>query len=299
MVIFISYFSDNSTKSLVMSLIEAYSMIFKSLSSIYDEREAANLARILLEDAFGWKVGAQDLQLNEGEEKRLTQFLDRLMTGEPIQYVLGQADFYDLKLQVNPHVLVPRPETEELLHKAISILKERNSNHPLRCLDIGTGSGCLAVGMKYHLPLLQIDALDLSEAALDLARQNAANYNLDIRFLWIDILDISAWDKLEPYDFIISNPPYIPYGEKELLGESVKYFEPPMALFVPDEDPLLFYRHIVAFAKQKLLAGGQLLLEINEFRANEVSRLFEDQQFQKWEIYEDMQAKKRMVLAGL
>jgi len=189
----------------------------------------------------------------------------------PVQYAIGHAWFYQLKLKVNAHVLIPRPETEQLVDMAIDMGKKRKTLH---VLDIGTGSGCIPIAIKKNCPGANITSVDISEDALAVAKMNATANEAEINLLRMDILDRQQWTNLGTYDLIISNPPYIPQSEKETMDKNVVAFEPGEALFVPDEDPLIFYRCIAALGKTKLIEGGMIFMETHELLATETAKLF-------------------------
>ena len=274
-----------------MTIEETHQALTKSIQPIYGEREASSIARIVFEDAF---------QLFDVSSKKEFLFTDkftaiqqRLVQQEPVQYVLGQADFYGLKFKVSPDVLIPRPETEELVHW---ILETNESVEPT-ILDIGTGSGCIPITLKKKIPRAIVSGLDISEKALAIARANGTWNEVMLFFIQLDILQKSDWDDLPDYDIIISNPPYIPHKEANLMPTWVKDYEPALALFVEHPDPLLFYRVIADFAAIHLTSNGYLFFETNEFNAQEVAQLLKDKYFQEVVIQKDMSGKERMIRA--
>jgi release factor glutamine methyltransferase len=208
---------------------------------------------------------------------------------EPIQYILGETEFYGLKLNVNPAVLIPRPETEELVDWILKINSIRNA----KILDIGTGSGCIALALKNHLKEGEISGVDISENALKVARENALQNHLNVNFFQSDILKWkeSEWDK---FDIVVSNPPYVRMSEKAKMNDNVLHYEPDSALFVSDQDPLVFYRAIAAFASQYLNKNGFLFFEINEYLGEEMKVLMEGFGFESIEIRKDINSKNRM-----
>ncbi|MBL7806752.1 MAG: peptide chain release factor N(5)-glutamine methyltransferase, partial [Saprospiraceae bacterium] len=219
----------------------------------------------------------------------------RLLQGEPVQYILGEADFFGLKFLVNPSVLIPRQETEELVAWVLEWLPPLV---PLRLIDIGLGSGCIGITLQKKQPAIELWGIDKSEAALETARQNATRLlpGKTVHLLHADILNQLDWAKLPQASVIVSNPPYIPFTEQHLVPEHVAAHEPGMALFVENEDPLLFYRTIAAFAREKLLPGGALFFECNEFNASEVLQLLQDQGFSQVELRKDLAGAERMVM---
>jgi len=263
-----------------------------SMALQFGEREANSMLRIIKEDYISqFDKGPTD-SLGTIEVLSLESVVSDILQGKPIQYAIGVALFDGLKLKVSPDVLIPRPETEELLYWAKDLIENEEGR---KYIDIGTGSGCLALGVKKTAPNAEVHALDKSKGAIEIAAHNAKINELPLRILCIDILDKSTWDSFPDFDGILSNPPYIPKRELELMGASVVKHEPAMALMVSDEDPLIFYRTIGAFAQKKLTPGGWLLFEINEFFGKETVELLIKQGFQKVELRQDMQGKDRMV----
>jgi len=264
----------------------------EGLSSIYEEGEAKSIARIVFEDVFPLSDG---IDFSEEKEEQLGEIQLRLLKGEPIQYILKQADFFGLKLQVNPAVLIPRQETEELV---ALIVETCGKCFEGSILDIGTGSGCISIALKKQLEKAQVHACDISKDALKIAKSNAQKYQLDIRFFICDILNQEQRNLLPKYDIIISNPPYIPKEEAVLMPDRVKTHEPELALFVEDDDALLFYRHITDFALHHLNPNGKIFFELNEYNASEMARLAKEKGFQNVQIHKDLNGNERM-LSGI
>ncbi len=254
------------------------------------------------------------LSLSREEEQPLFEALAQLKLEKPIQYILGTAHFMDLELNVNENVLIPRPETEELVHWVLEDCQRKKSNldaersrsvisttlndHSLRILDIGTGSGCIAIALAKHLPHAKVYALDVSEKALEVARENAMLNQVDITFLKNDILAAELELELElDFDIIVSNPPYVRELEKESIKNNVKEHEPSLALFVPDEDPLLFYKAIAQFSEANLKKGGRLYLEINQYLGEETKSLLKAHNFSEIELRKDIFGNDRMLKA--
>ncbi|MEO9004927.1 MAG: peptide chain release factor N(5)-glutamine methyltransferase, partial [Ginsengibacter sp.] len=211
----------------------------------------------------------------------------------PVQYVLNEAWFYKRKFFVNEDTLIPRPETEELVGWVIHDLKEIQKNK-IQIIDIGTGSGCIPVSLKLEFPDALIDAVDISEKAILVARENAKKLKADINFLQLDFLQDTEWPSFGNYDVIISNPPYIPIQEKKTLSKNVADFEPGIALFVENNDPFIFYKKIVEFAQQHLTGDGKIYVEIHEEYAKDVKNIFKNACFNatsKMDIF----GKERMV----
>ena len=243
----------------------------------------------------------KDKRLNTKDAAKLHSIINELKTHKPLQYVLGTTEFYKCSIRVNEHVLIPRPETEELVEYILQKTRgEGQGTSEINILDIGTGSGCIAIALKKNLPQANVSAIDISEEALLTAKANAILNQTKINFLQADIL--KAKDKVEDkegndrFDIIVSNPPYVRASEKEKMNKNVLDFEPHLALFVNDEDPLMFYRAIVDFAIHNLSQKGKLYFEINETLGNEVKKLLEGKGFKNVEIKKDMSGKDRMAV---
>ncbi|MCF3108450.1 peptide chain release factor N(5)-glutamine methyltransferase [Niabella sp. CC-SYL272] len=279
-----------------MSLKNIEKSFVKDLEVLYPENEARQIWYLAVENLTGF-----DLRTNRSQRfnpdpcmlNMLEAIKKRLLKAEPIQYILNEAWFYDIPLFVNKQVLIPRPETEELVEL---IIREYQSLPPVRILDIGTGSGCIPVTLKRKLPEAIVTACDISSNALAVARKNAAKYQLDIRFIEIDFLEETNWTQLPRVEVLVSNPPYIPVADKTSMHKNVLDHEPELALFVPDEEPLLFYRKIADAAQSILVPEGQIYLEVHERLAEETRQLFEARGFFAW-IKTDMQGKQRFVVA--
>jgi release factor glutamine methyltransferase len=233
--------------------------------------------------------------LTESELLKFTQVVKQLKQNKPIQYILGETYFYDLKFQVNHHVLIPRPETEELVHWIVNDYKKVINNN-LTILDIGTGSGCIAVSIKNNLPNANVYGLDVSEKALNIASINAENNKTHIHFIHDDILNLQNNIDTK-FDVIVSNPPYVKLGEKNLMFKNVLDYEPHLALFVEDNDALIFYRAICKFAQSHLNNQGALYFEINEHHGKEMIDLLQFFQFENISLKEDIRGKARMIKA--
>jgi len=279
-----------------LTIKQAYQQFCTEIQKVYPLRETLSMARIVFEDEFGVTNFERVSTLEKAQMDRLSEISDRLLKQEPLQYILGQADFYGLKFMVNENVLIPRPETEELVYWILEDLKVSPLTAPIRLLDIGTGSGCIAITLKKKAPDLSVDALDYSKKALEVAKVNAAKNEVFLNFIEADILKKEDWIAKQ-YSIIISNPPYIPNSEKDLMPLNVKEFEPGMALFVADDDPLIFYRTVTQFAKQNLAKNGKLFFEMNEFNAAKVHQILEQEGFGNIEIKKDLSGKDRMIMA--
>ena len=279
--------------------------IKKELTDIYSPGEIRDFVRILFSTICGLSYNQQilckDKEIPGNEKKRIFSITERLKKQEPIQYILGETEFYSLPVKVNPSVLIPRPETEELVDLIIKspFLKMRPENPPVKILDIGTGSGCIAITLAKYVPHAEVSATDISEPALQTARINASLNKTDIRFFRSDILDTESTIACmnDDFDIIISNPPYVKNSERETISPNVLHFEPHIALFVPDEDPLLFYRTIADFAQKKLVAGGCICFEINPQCDNLITRMLSDKKFTEVEIIRDLSGKNRFAFA--
>lgn len=285
-----------------MTVQEAYKQLMFQLFELYDDREAGNIADRVTEHITGLKridriINKQFLLTTEQEEL-LKNYTAQLLDHKPVQYVLHEAWFAGIKFYVDENVLIPRPETEELV---LWILKEVYSlslaNYSL--LDIGTGSGCIPIALKKKLSSAEIYAVDVSAAALEVAKKNAASQQTKIIFHRLDILDEPAWKRLPTFDIIISNPPYIKQNEEDEMRKNVLQYEPHIALFVPENDALIFYKTIAAFGLKHLNKNGKLFFEINEALGNEVCVLLEQYGYKNIELKKDMQGKDRMVKAEL
>ncbi len=280
-----------------MSIEKAYRSLCKSLETIYEKRESESIARIVFEDAFQIFNFQRLDDLSVENSSRLVEIETRLLNQEPVQYVLGFADFYGLKFKVNEHVLIPRQETEELVFWILADAKRLSKELEIKVLDIGTGSGCIPIALKKEMPNWKVEAMDISVEALKIAGENAQLNNVEIDFFQFDILDSERWNDLGNYDIIVSNPPYIPEKEKKIMPENVVNFEPHLALFVENKDPLIFYKKIAEFAFSKLNPKGKLYFETNEFNAEKVLNIVENQGFINCMLKKDMSGKNRMVCA--
>jgi|APTNR8051073442_1049403.scaffolds.fasta_scaffold02772_4 release factor glutamine methyltransferase len=274
-----------------MSASEILQQLSLELEAVYEPSEARQVSRIVLEDAFGVKNFSSAMFFTPDDAARLDGIKKRLLQYEPVQYILGEADFYGLKFKVDKRVLIPRQETEELVHWILEMLPQQSG---ARVLDIGAGSGCIPVTLKVKRPNLQAFAIDISEGALEIAAENAARHNAAVSFSCADILQPSGWPE-GVFEVIISNPPYIPRKEAAVMPPQVLQFEPHLALFTENEDPLIFYRGIAEFALQRLTEGGFLFFETNEFNAQAVVGLLKEIGFQEVTLRQDMQGKDRMV----
>lgn len=268
--------------------------INSELRGLYPVSETEGLTRLIFEAVCGWSFTEQLIKKQEKIKDedfiKIKKIVARLKKFEPVQYILGETEFYGLRLNVNPSVLIPRPETEELVDWMV------RSNLPANSLilDIGTGSGCIALALKSALKNAKVSGTDISEGALQTAHENAARNKLDVHFYRSDILKQENQDN-EIYNVIVSNPPYIKESEKLLMLPNVLEFEPANALFVTDNDPLVFYRSIAGFAKKYLAENGKLFFEINENLGFEMKNMLIDFGFCNIEIRNDINGKNRMI----
>jgi len=277
---------------------EAYQYLLYELTSKIDEREVKNILNIFFTDLFGITNSDQCNEWpNEDDATRCSRLGKRLVSLEPIQYITEETNFFGYTFKVNKHVLIPRSETEELVHLILT-----NSDikyNQLDVLDIGSGSGCIAITLKLKRPQWRLFALEEDLDALNVGRINNRRLNTQVHFLRIDFLNEGYWDSLSKYDIIVSNPPYIGNEEVGEMSESTIKHEPHKALFVDGNDPLIFYRSIAIFGRSHLKIGGRIFLELNEFRAKEIKEIFIDNNYSQVKIHLDMQGKERMLTATL
>ena len=279
-----------------MTARKLYTTFIAGLEKNVSHGEAETIASMVFESVAGISPSslAREPQqlIDAAKQLKLGEYLSRLKLHEPVQYVLGEAWFYNMKLKVSPAVLIPRPETEELVEAVVKHLSDKPGSS---VLDIGTGSGCIAIAIKKKRPDAIVTGLDISSDALSVAKGNAASQSVPINFLITDFLDEQSWANLEKADVIVSNPPYIPEGELHMLDKNVTAFEPHQALFIADKNPVLFYEKIRNFAKSHLKKDGKIFLEIHESFARETAGLFEPE---ATTILKDMQGKERIILVS-
>jgi release factor glutamine methyltransferase len=287
-----------------MTFNEARTELVKQLKPVYDSDEAFNIADLVLEHISGLsrieQVSSKKNYLTCEQLEDIDSITERLKKNEPVQYVLGNAWFAGMKLKVNKNVLIPRPETEELVDWVIKeIEKSKDKSQNIKILDVGTGSGCIPIAIKKKLPITDVSAIDVCSEALFVATENALTHETDIDFLLLDFLDEEKWSGLNQYNIIVSNPPYIKTSEVSVMHERVKTFEPHLALFVPDNDAMIFYKKLGKFASKHLLPGGCLFVEINEALAQEVAACITTAGLKNITLKKDMQGKERMIKATL
>jgi release factor glutamine methyltransferase len=310
-----------------MTMHEAQQQLQTTLYQLYDNREATTIADWVMEHVTGMRkidrILHKQSPLPPDRLTLLQEHTRELLTHKPVQYVLHEAWFCGMPLYVDENVLIPRPETEELVEWVVSEVRSKKyevrntSQEPeiggpksedssyllpptsyFRILDIGTGSGCIPISLKKKMPHAEIYACDISEGALAVAQKNAATQQTAVHFLSADFLDDTTWSTLPAIDIIVSNPPYIPHHNQNSMLQNVLAYEPHLALFVPNEDPLQFYHAIARFAQQKLLPGGCIFVEIHEDLGEQTKALFESKGFVA-EVKKDFQGKERMVKANV
>lgn len=269
----------------------------KILSEKFGHDESKQLIDILIESFFGYSKVAMalnpDIRLSESEILKLHKAVKELLTNKPVQYITGNTLFLDLELEVNRSVLIPRPETEEFVNLIID--KEKSEN--LQIIDMGTGSGCIAIALKKYLPDSKITAIDISQEALRLAKRNSEHHQVFIDLLQIDILNPDSFKSLEPFDVVVSNPPYVTEHDKKLMQPNVLDYEPHSALFVKNDHPLQFYEAILQFCKTHLKVDGRVYFEINEQQGENVLQLIESNGFHQGELHTDIHGKNRFATA--
>jgi release factor glutamine methyltransferase len=282
-----------------MTIREAQLYARQVLEKQYETREAGNIMYLLMEKLTGMqkvdRLLAKEQSLLPEQVNRLDLWLDQLAQSKPVQYVLGEAWFSGMCFRVNPAVLIPRPETEELVDWVVQDCLQENISSP-KVLDIGTGSGCIAIAFQKKIPRADTVAIDISKEALQCAETNAGLLKAPVRFLQIDFLSVSEREMLPAVDIILSNPPYIPFAEKKNMSPRVWQQEPGSALFVPDSDPLLFYRNIAIFGQTHLRAEGAVFLELYEELGEQTVQLFRQHGYVT-QLKKDMQGKDRMLKA--
>ena len=289
-----------------MSLHETYKQLQHKLQIIYENREAENIANAVMKSITGLsrleRMMQKDLQITQEQSIKINNCTTELLLHKPMQYVLQEAWFAEMKFYVDENVLIPRPETEELcewivLNEKSKVKSKKSKIKPQTSLilDIGTGSGCIAITLKKKIPDVEVFALDISKKALQVAKKNASLNNTEIHFFCLNILNKENWKPLPQFNIIVSNPPYIKQSEAAAMQKNVLNYEPHTALFVADEDAFIFYNKIATFAQHHLKKFGELYFEINEAYSNEVFTIMKDLGFKNIELKKDMQGKNRMI----
>lgn len=280
-----------SSKNLYLKIYHAI------LPIVNNTQECKSITKLILNYYFNYDMLAialgKDWSITKEEEKVLVNVIQRLKKHEPIQYILGEAHFLGRCFTVTPDVFIPRPETEEMVHYII----QENQSPGLKIIDIGTGSGCIAITLKKVLEKSGVYALDIAENALKVARENARKFDAKVHFIQADIF--SDAPLVGQWDIMVSNPPYVRLSEQKLMPKNVLHYEPPQALFVEDDKPLIFYTQIVALAKTHLKRGGKVYLEINEAFGKTIADLLRYAGFEKVSVKQDLQGKDRWVIGTL
>lgn len=275
-------------------MTDIVSYIMRSLHGLYGQQELRSIALMICKEQLGLAdidiYLRKDIKLSDMNEHLLKQTIERLKCHEPIQYVLEKTVFYGLTFKVTPDVLIPRPETEELVEL---ILKENSGR--IRVLDIGTGSGCIAIALAHHLPEAEVEAWDISASALDVARDNANALHAKVAFNRVDVLDMTLPQRT--FQVMVSNPPYITEKEKDVMDKNVLEWEPESALFVPDHDPLRFYNRIAQLGLDMLVSGGRLYFEINQSYGSETVGLLDRMGYKNVRLIKDLFENHRIVAA--
>ena len=281
-----------------MKIKEYRSYFIQELTPIFDEGEEESLFYLVLEEKQQLKridlALHTDLTFSEDEIKVWNSILEELKKEIPVQYLLGKTSFYGLDFEVNANVLIPRPETEELVDWIIKSIRILQNSKSLKILDIGTGSGCIAISLAKNIPNAEVFAIDVSEKALATAQKNAAINKVEVTFIHKNILETA--DLEQQFDIIVSNPPYVRNLEKQEIKKNVLDNEPHLALFVEDNDALIFYRKIAELAQKNLSENGQLFFEINQYLGKEMIDLLEKMNFKNIELRKDIYGNDRMIL---
>ncbi|MBU3713885.1 MAG: peptide chain release factor N(5)-glutamine methyltransferase [Ferruginibacter sp.] len=280
-----------------VTIQEIHRHYLNELSLIYSKNESAQITHMIFEDIAG--ISRSEIIKKPLEplpsliSEKLDSCLARLMQHEPVQYVIGHTWFYKLKLKVNPTVLIPRPETEELVSEAVDFLKTKKQPS---ILDIGSGSGCIPIALKKNIPEAEVSSIDISKEALEIAGENAKLNGVSVNFKQTDFLSQKNWNTFGKYHVIISNPPYIPLSEKNTMDINVIKYEPYLALFVDNRNPLIFYHKIASFGKLRLKKEGKIFLEVHENYAQQVKDVFQNENYTT-EVKKDIFGKERIIVA--
>lgn len=276
-------------RDLLVNVKHVWEEMANQLEKVYERRESENISYLLLEDLF--RISKADILMNEAkglDRRLLSNALKRLLIHEPIHYVTGCVDFYERKFKIETGALIPRPETEEL----VALIIEENRNKKLKIMDIGVGSGCIAITLQLEMKAM-VSGIDISNKALNIASKNAQHLGADVDLFLCDILNQDL--PVSGLDMLVCNPPYIPQSEKQKMHLNVLNFEPEIALFVTDDDPLVFYKRIATEGRRILKKGGRIYFEIHERFGNKVEMLMSDLGYSDVKLYPDMQRKDRFI----
>jgi len=271
--------------------------LLSELRQIYTENESDSIVRLVMEHlGYPLSVSLREPNLvpNPSVNTQIHEIVAEIHSGLPIQYILGQTYFCDLNIGVDKGVLIPRPETEEMVEH----IKARTKDPIHRIIDLGTGSGCIALAMKKYFPDAEVWGVDISQEALRVAEENGRKNNLEINWGELDLLNPHPMEQSLFFDLVVSNPPYVMNSEREIMARNVTEFEPESALFVADEDPLIFYRAIASFCNRHLADRGEIWVEINEQLGSETASLFKKEGFSKVRVLRDIHEKERYINAG-
>jgi release factor glutamine methyltransferase len=269
-------------------------LLIRELKDIYDQPEIASLTNIVIKTIMGisrlHQLYSQEKSVSDEQAGKIIEICNELKTGKPIQYILGETLFYDCPIRVDSSTLIPRPETEEL----VDLIIRENRQYHGSIIDIGTGSGCIAIALAANLPESVVSGIDISDKAIDMARENALLNNVAVSFFQSDIFNFDS-DKSEKKGIIVSNPPYVINSEKIYMSKNVLAFEPESALFVPDSNPLVYYNAILQIARDILLPKGKIYFEINETMGQSMLHLLESFGYSLIEIVADINGKERII----
>lgn len=283
-----------------MTLQEAKQMFQNQLKDIFPKEEINNFFFLIIEKEFGYSKARTIMRLDEpvsmGESIMIHDCLNRLKKSEPIQYILGETEFYGIGMKVNRDTLIPRPETEELVDWIVNDVQQTKGENPVSIVDLGTGSGCIALALCKTLDQADVEAWDVSEGALKVARKNARDNRCKIKFERRDMLSLP--EKEAPYDIIVSNPPYVRLSEKKEMKKNVLDYEPTIALYVPNDDPLLYYKRILDWGKNVLKNDGSVYFEINEYLGDDVVKLMKEEGYDSVVLKKDFTGRDRMIRAN-